>query len=355
MPSAPPEPIHGDDRLPSVRVTSYNLETREDGGFLGDKVSETAFRKLLDDWRQSFAGRDEDPLGSTPTDEIRREDLDKTFEDEEAPAADLLGGAADEFSQELAAVLGRFLLTPGWAGVQRIVCGGGFQSSAVGRAIVRRASGLLAADKGVTLRSLKHDPDDGGMIGWVHAAPTRLLRDGEGMLAVDVGGTNLRCGIVRFNRDAAGSCAQADVHTRRKWCHADEEPSREDVIDALCGMLVEMAAKAKDDGLRLVPLVGLSCPGIILPDGRIHHGTQNLPGDWTDDDFNLSLAVAAGLAEGDDRPPVVLVHNDAVVRGLSERPFMRDVERWGAITIGTGLGNCSFLNTGEESGAVEAG
>ena len=35
---------------------------------------------------------------------------------------------------------------------------------------------------------------------------------------------------------------------------------------------------------------------------------------------------------------------DAVVQGLSEVPFMQDVERWGVLTIGTGLGNARFTN-----------
>jgi hypothetical protein len=39
---------------------------------------------------------------------------------------------------------------------------------------------------------------------------------------------------------------------------------------------------------------------------------------------------------------VILLHNDAVVQGLSETPFMRDVARWGVLTIGTGLGNARF-------------
>ena len=38
------------------------------------------------------------------------------------------------------------------------------------------------------------------------------------------------------------------------------------------------------------------------------------------------------------------MHNDAVVQGLSEVPFMQDVERWGVLTIGTGLGNARFTN-----------
>ena len=38
------------------------------------------------------------------------------------------------------------------------------------------------------------------------------------------------------------------------------------------------------------------------------------------------------------------MHNDAVVQGLSQAPFMRDVEHWGVFTIGTGLGNVRFTN-----------
>ena len=41
---------------------------------------------------------------------------------------------------------------------------------------------------------------------------------------------------------------------------------------------------------------------------------------------------------------MILMHNDAVVQGLSEMPFMQDVKRWGALTIGTGLGNARFTN-----------
>ena len=49
---------------------------------------------------------------------------------------------------------------------------------------------------------------------------------------------------------------------------------------------------------------------------------------------------------------MVIMHNDAVVQGLSEVPFMQDVEHWGAFTIGTGLGNAHFTNrsAGEKNG-----
>jgi len=38
------------------------------------------------------------------------------------------------------------------------------------------------------------------------------------------------------------------------------------------------------------------------------------------------------------------MHNDGVVQGLAEVPFMQDVEHWGVLTIGTGLGNACFAN-----------
>ena len=40
----------------------------------------------------------------------------------------------------------------------------------------------------------------------------------------------------------------------------------------------------------------------------------------------------------------VLMHNDAVVQGLSETHRMRDVRRWGVMPAGTGLGNARFTN-----------
>jgi hypothetical protein len=44
------------------------------------------------------------------------------------------------------------------------------------------------------------------------------------------------------------------------------------------------------------------------------------------------------------------MHNDGVAQGLSEVPFMQDVEHWGVLTIGTGLGNARFTNRKKENG-----
>ncbi len=44
------------------------------------------------------------------------------------------------------------------------------------------------------------------------------------------------------------------------------------------------------------------------------------------------------------------MHNDGVAQGLSVVPFMQDVERWGVLTVGTGLGNARFTNRQQGKG-----
>jgi hypothetical protein len=41
---------------------------------------------------------------------------------------------------------------------------------------------------------------------------------------------------------------------------------------------------------------------------------------------------------------MIVLHNDGVVQGLSQAPFMADVDHWGVLTIETGLGNARFTN-----------
>jgi len=47
------------------------------------------------------------------------------------------------------------------------------------------------------------------------------------------------------------------------------------------------------------------------------------------------------------------MHNDGVAQGLSEVPFMQDIERWGVLTIGTGLGNARFTNRRKDRDKVK--
>src|SRR4051812_48894382 len=61
---------HGATRLPSVDVDNYNIELKDDDGFLGDRASKGAFQKILDSWRRPLKKNGEDPFGKKATEEI---------------------------------------------------------------------------------------------------------------------------------------------------------------------------------------------------------------------------------------------------------------------------------------------
>jgi Arc/MetJ-type ribon-helix-helix transcriptional regulator len=85
-------------------------------------------------------------------------------------------------------------------------------------------------------------------------------------------------------------------------------------------------------------------PGFIEEDGSIDRGAQNLPGNWESSRFNLPLVLHDMIPSIGGHETSIVMHNDAVVQGLSEIPFMQDVAQWGVLTIGTGLGNARFTN-----------
>ncbi len=118
----------------------------------------------------------------------------------------------------------------------------------------------------------------------------------------------------------------------------------------LVGMLKGLAALAAKEKRRIAPWIGIGCPGLIEEDGRISNGAQNLPGNWQTGGFNLAERLEAALPELDGAPTRVVMHNDAVVQGLSEAPFQQDLTGWGVVTIGTGLGNAHFTNRGRRGG-----
>lgn len=347
---------HGVTELASLSIAGYNLEVEDAQGFVGDRASQTAFRQLLDQWRKRYRdkGRD-DPLGPLPSAQLSKKRLDQALRGKTASAAgDIVRGAIEEFAIELTQVIARFMRQKAWHGVQRIVIGGGFPESDVGELAILQAAALChVAEIPVELARLRHEVDDGGLIGWVHLAPAHFVAHCDGLLALDIGGTNVRCGIVKFRRGKAADLSRAQVVRRRKWRHADDTPSRTALVDGLVAMLSDMIAWAQRHKIRLAPFVGIACPGLIREDGTIARGAQNLPGNWAADTFHLPSALRAQLPVIGHEATQVLMHNDAVVQGLSELPFMRDVKRWAVLTIGTGLGNASYVSTGPRTPAAE--
>ncbi len=341
---------HGGRVLPAVTVDTYNEELRDDDGFVGDRASGRAFRAILEDWRDRLRAQGEDPFGDIPTHDISKSKLDKVLAGDDPLAAGLVHTTVEEYAVELATVVRRFLRLKAWHDTERIVIGGGLSASHIGELAMGRAAVLLAGESvAVELRTISNHPDKAGLIGAVHLAPSWVLAGHDAILAADIGGTNMRVGVVDLKMKKTGDVTKASVWKHLHWRYREEKPTRKQALDRLAEMAKELIELAAAEKLKLAPFVGIGCPGLIDEHGAIVSGGQNLPGNWESDGFNLPHELTKRLPRLEGHEPVVIVHNDAVVQGLSEVPNMHDVERWGVLTVGTGLGNARFTNRTDES------
>src|SRR4051794_8848246 len=292
----PPFAGHGAASLISVVVDTYNEELRDGDGFMGDRANKRAFNAILQEWRELMRRRGDDPFGDTPSDRISRKKLDKLLMNGDPEAAGLVHGAIEEFAQELFAVIRRFLRLKSWRRTQRIAIGGGFRASRIGEIAIGRAGTLLKAEGSrVELKPIDHDPDEAGLIGSVHIAPSWIFAGHDAILAVDIGGTNIRAGIVELNLKKAVDLSKAAVWKIELWRHADEKFGRDEAVKKLVDMIEKLIGRASKEGLDLAPFVGVGCPGIIEEDGTIDRGVQNLPGNWAGKGFHLPTALAEAV------------------------------------------------------------
>jgi predicted NBD/HSP70 family sugar kinase len=334
---------HGSSRLPGVNIESYNVALKDgDESFVGDRASKRAFRAFLDQWRKPPRESGQDPFGDEASAVISKKRLDEVLAGGDREAVGVVEAAIESFAQELARVTRRFLELEEWKDAERLVIGGGLSGSRVGGLAIQRAAMLLKSDVEVVV--IRNDPDEAGLIGAVHLAPAWMVRAHDAILAADIGGTNIRAGIVALDRKPAPDLAKAKVWKFELWRHGDERPDRTKAVQGLIEMFDRLIRRAERKGVRLAPFIGIGCPGTIGADGTIERGAQNLPGDWEGSRFNLPAVIAEAIPNIGEFGSSVVMHNDAVVQGLSELPYMRDVERWGVFTIGTGLGNALFVN-----------
>jgi ROK family len=337
---------HGGTRLPSVDVVDYNVDLRDDEGFIGDRASRSAFRELIKNARKAIAKTGVDPLGDETNEEIPKKQLDNLLSHGDPEAAGIIQGAIEEFAQEFALIVRRFLKLKTWKETERLVVVVGLRASRVGELAIGRMSVILKTDGvAIDIVPIRHDPDEAGLLGGVHLAPSWLFKAFDAILGVDIGGTNIRAGVIELNLKRAEDLSKTKIWKFALWRHGDEEDVKRDyAVEALAEMLQGLIAAAKKKELKLAPFIGVGCPGSIKEDGSIERGAQNLPGNWQSNKFNLPTAIQSLIpAIGGEEVSIVL-HNDAVVQGLSEIPFMTDVQKWGVFTIGTGLGNACFSN-----------
>ncbi|MDQ0511277.1 ROK family protein [Ancylobacter amanitiformis] len=356
-PAAPAVTVHGAPVLAAVSVDACNSQIREEDGFVGDRARRAAFFDILDRWR-NLARRPAKALGDTPTADLSKTLLDELLVEGKPHEQALIFSAVEDYASELIVVIRRLLRTREWRDTQRIVVGGGLKGGRFAEIAIARAELIARADGiEIELVPIRAEPDEAGLIGAVHLAPSWMFASFDHILAVDIGGTNIRAGIVKLNLDKAEDLSKARVAAMELWRHAEEKLTRDAAVDRLAGMLGTLIEQAEAQGFNLAPFIGIGCPGAIAPDGAIETGAQNLPGNWESRRFNLPTALWEAIPAIGGRETTLVMHNDAVVQGLSEVPFMGDVERWGVITIGTGLGNARFTNrshpNAEETAARE--
>ena len=250
-------------------------------------------------------------------------------------------GAVEDFAQELALVIRRFLKLKAWRDTEKIVVGGGFRASRIGELTIGRAAVILKSEKVVIdLVPIRNHPDEAGLIGAVHLAPRWMFEAHDAIIGVDIGGTNVRAGIVELNLKKASDLSKARVWKFELWRHADEKSvTREETVKELIDMLSRLIARADKEDLRLAPFIGIGCPGVIEADGTIDARSAEFAGKLGEQDFHLPRELHSAIPTIGEHDTMIVMHNDAVVQGLSEAPFMRDVTHWGVLTIGTGLGN----------------
>ena len=125
-------------------------------------------------------------------------------------SAALVHTVVEEFAAELATVVRRFMRLPSWKKIPSTSCWAALIASRIGELAMGRAS-LLLTGAGIPLElsPLQNHPDEAGLIGSVQLAPYWILAGHDAVLAADIGGADVRVGIVELNADKRGSVSEA--------------------------------------------------------------------------------------------------------------------------------------------------
>ncbi len=174
--------------------------------------------------------------------------------------------------------------------------------------------------------------------------PSWMLQGHDAILAVDIGGTNIRAGIVETKLKKAKDLSKAAVFASDLWRHGDEKTKRDEAVERLIDMLKEHIALAEKEGLKLAPVVGIGCPGIIREDGSIETRRPEPAGQLGKQPLQ-SLQLHPRGNSAHRRPRNRGRHPQRRGRAGPQRAAsMQDYDRWGVLTIGTGLGNARYTN-----------
>jgi predicted NBD/HSP70 family sugar kinase len=88
-----------------------------------------------------------------------------------------------------------------------------------------------------------------------------MLKGHDAILAVDIGGTNIRCGIVKTRHRKARDFSLAKVVRRDEVAPCRRRPNRGSIVEHIAEMLEDMVLYSERKKIRLAPFIGIGCPG----------------------------------------------------------------------------------------------
>lgn len=156
-------------------------------------------------------------------------------------------------------------------------------------------------------------------------ASMREQRAPRYVLAIDLGGTNTKFGVV----SSEGKLIAQSVA-------ATPAGGRDALLDHLKQVARSCIAMAAQSGVSPFAL-GLATAGWVDPySGKVVYATENLPG-WTGTPVGTELSAEVGL-------PVV-IENDANALAVAEKCFglARDSDQFASVTLGTGIGGGCYI------------
>lgn len=337
-----PFALHGARILPRVEVTSYNLEISEGNAFVGDRANKKALIGLVEEWRSVVAKSGKDLSGFSKK-RLTKSAMEKLLRKGSAAESGVIQSAINDFAERFVQVIEKYRKSDKeWKKVKSIVVGGGLSGSPIGKLAIGRAQALLSKkNRKIVLHRISSHPDDAALIGGLQLIPAWFLAGFDTAFAVDIGGSNVRIGAVRYKINRKMQISRSTVVYREHWAYAKESVGRQHILDFITGKLDKAVKWSKRKGLKPAPFVGVACPGRIRADGTVDRGAQNLPGKWESEHFSLPQYIRENLQILPKQDTIVVMHNDAILQGLSELEKIGD-EPWAVLTIGTGLGNGSF-------------
>src|SRR5215203_3348382 len=110
---------HGASRLPWVEIDSFNLELKDEEGFLGDRANKAAFWETLEEWRKPLRKSGEDPFGNEPSEKIRKKDLDAILAGDDVESSAVEHRALEDFAPGLVHVSRCRHDPKGWVSTRR--------------------------------------------------------------------------------------------------------------------------------------------------------------------------------------------------------------------------------------------